>query len=42
MEMKDLLLAGCLVHTGFGGRACLKQSLGITGTAGYAAVCVKQ
>lgn len=26
MEMKDLLLADCLVHTGFGGRACLKQS----------------
>lgn len=27
MEMKDLLLADCLACTGFGGRACLKQSL---------------
>lgn len=40
MEMKDLLLADCLACTGFGGRACLKQSLRITGSAGYAAVCV--
>lgn len=27
MEMKDLLLADCLACTGFGGRACLRQSL---------------
>lgn len=27
MEMKDLLLADYLACTGFGGRACLKQSL---------------
>lgn len=40
MEIKDLLLVDCLACLGFGGRPCLKQSLGVVGSACYAVLCV--
>lgn len=40
MEMKDLFLADCPAYTGFGGRACLKQSLSYRQRLVSSSVCL--